>query len=171
MSVYVPGKLLHLCPILCDPVDHSLPGSSVHSCLCPGKNIGLGCHVFQWIEPSSLMSSALVGGFFTTSATWWWLPTPVFLPGEFHGQRSVSLIAFKDTLTSCWQSWKAKHWAITKFKLVQKWLVLVNEPPKLGWILIYILYLRMQVSEEYSINWFQSKYFSVLAETEGIHWV
>ena len=63
------------------------------------------------IEPASLISPALAGGFFTTSATreapamhqsgfnpWlgkvpWrrkWLTTPVFLPGEFHGQKSLA---------------------------------------------------------------------------------
>ena len=40
------------------------------------------------IEPASLKSPALVSVFFTT----WrrkWQPTPIFLPGEFHGQRSL----------------------------------------------------------------------------------
>ena len=52
------------------------------------------------IEPVSLMFLGLAGRFFTTSATWeasiwmyiWrrkWQPTPVFLPREFHGQRSL----------------------------------------------------------------------------------
>ena len=31
------------CPTLCNPVDSSLPGSSVHED-SPGKNTGLGCH-------------------------------------------------------------------------------------------------------------------------------
>ena len=31
------------CPILCNPMDCSLPGSSVHSD-SPGKNTGVGCH-------------------------------------------------------------------------------------------------------------------------------
>ena len=47
----------------------------------PGKNTGVGCHVFLqrifptqelkplWIKPASLPSLALAGGFFTTSAT------------------------------------------------------------------------------------------------------
>ena len=33
----------HLCLTLCDPVDCSLPGSSVHGD-SPGKNTGMGCH-------------------------------------------------------------------------------------------------------------------------------
>ena len=31
------------CPTLCDPMDYSLPGSSVHGD-SPGKNTGVGCH-------------------------------------------------------------------------------------------------------------------------------
>ena len=31
------------CPTLCDPMDCSLPGSSVHG-IFPGKNTGVGCH-------------------------------------------------------------------------------------------------------------------------------
>ena len=37
------AKLLQLCPTLCDPIDGSLPGSSVHG-IFPGKSTGLGCH-------------------------------------------------------------------------------------------------------------------------------
>ena len=32
-----------LCPTLCDPMNCSLPGSSVHGD-SPGKNTGMGCH-------------------------------------------------------------------------------------------------------------------------------
>ena len=40
------------CPTLCEPVDCSLPGSSVHSD-SPGKNTGLGCHaLLQGIFPT-----------------------------------------------------------------------------------------------------------------------
>ena len=39
-----------LCPTLCDPMDCSLPGSSVHF---PGKNTGEGCHfLLQGIFPT-----------------------------------------------------------------------------------------------------------------------
>ena len=31
-----------VCPTLCNPMDYSLPGSSVHED-SPGKNIGMGC--------------------------------------------------------------------------------------------------------------------------------
>ena len=57
------------CPTLCDPMDCSPPGSSVHG-IFPGKNTGVGCHFPSpedlpepGIEPTS---PALTGGFFTT---------------------------------------------------------------------------------------------------------
>ena len=40
------------CPTLCDPMDCSLPGSSVHAD-SPGKNTQVGCHAFlQGIFPT-----------------------------------------------------------------------------------------------------------------------
>ena len=41
--VCVCAQLLQSCPTLCDPVDSSPPGSSVHGD-SPGKNTGAGCH-------------------------------------------------------------------------------------------------------------------------------
>ena len=74
-GVYVCAKSLQLCPILCDAMDYSPPGSSVHG--IPQARILEG---LPWpppgdlpdprIELTSLMSPALAGGFFTTSATW-----------------------------------------------------------------------------------------------------
>ena len=68
-------KLLQLCPILCDPMDCSPPGSSVQGfsrqeywsgllCLPPGDLSDPG------IKPASFTFPALAGGFFTTSTTW-----------------------------------------------------------------------------------------------------
>ena len=67
-------KLFQSCPILCDPIDRILPSSSVCGIL--------QVKILQWvlcppprdlpnpgIEPTSLISLALVGGFFTTSTT------------------------------------------------------------------------------------------------------
>ena len=62
------------CPVLCDPIDYSPPGSSVHGisqerileglpCPPPGDLPDLG------IKPVSLTSPALAGGFFIISAT------------------------------------------------------------------------------------------------------
>ena len=36
-----------LCPTLCDPMDCSPPGSSVHRD-SPGKNTGMGCRALLW---------------------------------------------------------------------------------------------------------------------------
>ena len=42
-EIYVHAQLLPLRPILCDPMDCSPPGSSVHGDSA-GKNPGGGCH-------------------------------------------------------------------------------------------------------------------------------
>ena len=63
------------CPTLCDIMNCSPPGSSVHGD-SPGKNIGVGCHApLQGIFPTQgsnlhLTSPALADGFFTNSTTW-----------------------------------------------------------------------------------------------------
>ena len=58
-------------PTLSDPMDCSLPGSSVHGD-CPGKNTGVGCHaLLQGLFPTrdQTQVSHIAGGFFTLSAT------------------------------------------------------------------------------------------------------
>ena len=50
--VCTPTKSLLSCPTLCDPMDCSPPGSSVHGD-SPGKNTGVGCHaLLQGIFPT-----------------------------------------------------------------------------------------------------------------------
>ena len=69
------AKSLQSCPTLCDPMDCSPPGSSVHGIL--------QARILEWvampfsrgsphpgIKPVSLISPALAGEFFTISATW-----------------------------------------------------------------------------------------------------
>ena len=63
-------KLLQLCLTLCDHVDYSPPGSSVHMD-SPGWNTGMGCHallqgIFPTLgsNPCLFMSPALAGRFF-----------------------------------------------------------------------------------------------------------
>ena len=69
------AKPLQSCPTLCDPVDCSLPGSSV-----PGI---LQARILEWvgrptskhlpdpvIKTASLTSPEVAGRFFTISATW-----------------------------------------------------------------------------------------------------
>ena len=68
------AKSLQSCPTLCDPMNHSLPASSVHGILRQEYWGGLPCPPpgdlpDPGIEPASLMSPALAGGFFTTNAT------------------------------------------------------------------------------------------------------
>ena len=63
----VHAKTFQLCLTLCDPLDCSLPGSSVHGIL--------QARIVEWVAiPSSRGSShpgiEPAGGFFTTSATW-----------------------------------------------------------------------------------------------------
>ena len=60
------AKLLQSCLILCDPIDCSLPASSVHGLPYPPP----GHLPDPGIKPASLTSRALAGRFFTTSATW-----------------------------------------------------------------------------------------------------
>ena len=48
------------CPILCNPMDCSLPGSSVHG-HSPGKNTGVGCHaLLQGIFPTKRSNPGLL---------------------------------------------------------------------------------------------------------------
>ena len=69
------AKLLHSCPLLCGPMDCSLPGSSVPGD-SPGKNTAGACYALLqrssrprgWICIST--SPSLTGAFFTASATW-----------------------------------------------------------------------------------------------------
>ena len=69
------AKSLQPCPALCDRVDCSLPGSSVHG-IFQARTVEwvatspLGNLLNPGIEPVSLMSPALAGGFFTSSTTW-----------------------------------------------------------------------------------------------------
>ena len=75
LSKCVRAKSIQLCLILCDPMDCSPPGSSVHG--------NLHSRILEWIvmpslrylpdpgiEPMSLMIPALAGRFFITNATW-----------------------------------------------------------------------------------------------------
>ena len=70
MTMQACAKLLQLCPTLCDPMDCSLPGSSVHADSPDNNWSGLSCPSpgdlpKPGTESSSLMSPALAGGFFT----------------------------------------------------------------------------------------------------------
>ena len=69
------GKPLQSFPALCDPMDYSLPGSSVHGILRQEYWSGLpfpfpGDLPASGIEPESPVSPALAGGFFIANSTW-----------------------------------------------------------------------------------------------------
>ena len=71
----VHGKSLQSCMTLCDAMDCSPPGSSVHGISRQEHWSGLPCPPLQnlpdpGIQRVSLMSPPLAGGFFNTSATW-----------------------------------------------------------------------------------------------------
>ena len=68
----VPSLFAQSCPILCNPMDCSPPGSSVHGILQP--------RILEWVTmsfmpnpgigPTSLVSPVLTGRFFTSHDTW-----------------------------------------------------------------------------------------------------
>ena len=67
------SQLLQLCLTLCDPMDCSLPGSSVHG-YSPGKNTGVGCHfLLQGIFPTLMSYVSCIGR---------WLSLPLVPPGK-----------------------------------------------------------------------------------------
>ena len=50
--MYIYAQFSQSCPTLCDPIDCSLPGSSLHGD-SPGRNTGVGCHaLLQGISPT-----------------------------------------------------------------------------------------------------------------------
>ena len=68
-------KSLHLCPTLWDPIDCSLPGTSVHGLSRQEYWSGLPCPPPEdlpdpGIKPVSLTSCVLAGRLFTTKAIW-----------------------------------------------------------------------------------------------------
>ena len=80
------------CPTLCDSMYCSLPGSPSMGFSRQEYWSGLpfpspGDLPNPGIEAKSFVSPALAGGFFTNTPPG--KPTPVFLPGKFHGQRSL----------------------------------------------------------------------------------
>ena len=48
MKVKSESKVAQLCLTLGDPMDCSLPGSSIHG-IFPGKSTGVGCHCLLWM--------------------------------------------------------------------------------------------------------------------------
>ena len=75
-DVRMHAKSLQSCPTLCDPMNRSLPGSSLHGD-SPGKNTGVDCYaLLQGIfltQGSNLCLfhlPSMAGGFLNTSTIW-----------------------------------------------------------------------------------------------------
>ena len=110
MKLKSQSEVAQSCPTLSDPMDCSLPGSSIHGTF-QAKSTGVGCHC--------LLQTTLRSGYCHYWASRWhsikesppnvgdtrdsgsipgsgrfpqsrkWQLTPVFLPGKFHGPRSI----------------------------------------------------------------------------------
>ena len=77
-------------PTLCDPMDCSSPGSSVHWD-SPGKNTGVGCHaIFQGIFLTQV--SCIAGRFFT-----------IWITREALRKLSTDFIMCSTGFTLCWK--------------------------------------------------------------------
>ena len=71
MYVCMHAKSLQSCPTICDPMDCSPPGSSVHGILQAWVAMPFSRDLPNpGIEPKPLMSPALADRFFTTRTTW-----------------------------------------------------------------------------------------------------
>ena len=60
------SEVVQSCLTLCDPVNCSPPGSSIHGIL----QAGVGCHSLLLPDSGSNLSLALAGGFFHPCTTW-----------------------------------------------------------------------------------------------------
>ena len=102
LCMCVCAQSLQLCPNLCDPLDCSPPGCSVHGD-SPGRNTGVGSHallqgIFQTLGSNPhLMSPASAGGFFATSASW---EVPQTLWGTFK-RKGIKSIPVLDSWGGC----------------------------------------------------------------------
>ena len=101
VSLAPQSEVAQSCLTLWDPMDCSLPGSSVHGVFQAG--------ILEWVAFPSLRRLSNGRWHRWSQASWWqtiknllqcrrwrfnpwrrnWQPTPVFLPGEIHGQRSL----------------------------------------------------------------------------------
>ena len=84
------AKSLQSCLTLCDTLNYSLPGSSVHRVLRQEYWSGLPRLPPRelpkaGIRPVPLMSPALAGGFFISSATWEAISQGLFSPNGLQG--------------------------------------------------------------------------------------
>ena len=148
------GHLFFLSPVLCfvaqscltlfHPTDCSPPGSPVHGD-SPGKNTGVGGHaLLQGIFPTQGSNPGLPHCgqtlYHLSHQGRKWQPTPVFLPGESHGQKSlmgytVHGVAKSWTRLSSFTSLHLDLWILWPMDCGQPWLFLIQvKALKLLWI-------------------------------------
>ena len=60
-TYHLNGEVAQSCPTLCDPMDCSLPGSSVHPWDFPGKSTGMGCHFLLHVVKYHLSMQKMAG--------------------------------------------------------------------------------------------------------------
>ena len=99
-----------LCPALCDPVDGSPPGSSVHGD-SPDKNTGVRCHVLLLgIFPTQVLR--ITGGFFIIWATskaqeYWWIAY-LFSRGPSQPRNRIKVSFIEGRFLTSWTTGKPK---------------------------------------------------------------
>ena len=99
--------VVKLCLTLCNPMDCSPPGSSVHGDSL-GKNTGVSCHaLLQWMflaqrSNPCLMSPALGDSFFTTESPWKpWNPLRTCINSPLSIIRGKKLTEGPKTFSAC----------------------------------------------------------------------
>ena len=106
------SEVVQSCPTLCDPMDCSLPGSSLHG-IFPGKNTGVGCHfLLQGIFLSQGLSPHLLH---------WQVDS---LPLSQLGSPQFSSVA--QSCQTLWTPWTAAHQASLSISNSQSILKLMS---------------------------------------------
>ena len=82
------SEVAQLCPTLRDPMDCSLPGSSIHG-IFQARVLEWGAIAFSKSQRKAMQNNALLKHSNPDIQKRQWQPTPVVLPGESHGQRSL----------------------------------------------------------------------------------
>ena len=78
-QIKVKSEVAQLCPTLCDPMDCSLSGSSIHG-IFPGKSAGVDCHfLLQGIFQARVLEWIAISFSFPSPGD---LPNPGIEPGS-----------------------------------------------------------------------------------------
>ena len=103
------AKSIQSCLTLCDPMDCSLPGSSVHGD-SPGKNTGVDCHfLLQGIFPTQGLNPHLLSLLYSPEGSLLLVPPgkpkrALYCPKTNSHNTSSSLPIPPNTNCSCWKS-------------------------------------------------------------------